>query len=82
MKRFFVTFFSVGSSFSSFIVGMCSGNGNQPNPLLTQVQSELPGGPWTSRLYIYLQDRRIISFSVVNMTEKSRCCQVDLGQFF
>ena len=52
MKRFFVTFVSVGSSFSSFIVGMCSGNGNQPNPLLTQVQSELPGGPLTGSTHI------------------------------
>ena len=43
MKRFFVTFVSVGFSFSSFIVGMCSGNGNQPNPLLTQVQPKWPG---------------------------------------
>ena len=53
MKRFFVTFVSVGFSFSSFIVGMCSGNGNQPNPLLTQVQSELPGGPLTGSTHIF-----------------------------
>ena len=32
-------------------------------------------------LYICLQVR-IISFSVVNMTEKSRCCQLDLRWFF
>ena len=44
MKRFFVTFVSVGFSFSSFItLEMCSGNGNQPNPLLTQVQPKWPG---------------------------------------
>ena len=54
MKRFFVTFFSVGSSFSSFIVGMCSGNGNQPNPLLTQVHPKLPGGPLTGSTHIYV----------------------------
>ena len=35
-----------------------------------------------SSLYICLQDRRIISFSVVNITEKLRCCQLDLGHFF
>ena len=33
-------------------------------------------------LYICLQDGRIISFSVVNITEKLRCCQLDLGHFF
>jgi hypothetical protein len=33
-------------------------------------------------LYICLQDRQIISFSVVNITEKLRCCQRDLGHFF
>jgi hypothetical protein len=33
-------------------------------------------------LYIRLQELRIISFSVVNLTEKSRCCQLDLGRFF
>ena len=38
---------------------------------------------WRSySLYICLQELRIISFSVVNMTEKSRCCQLDLGHFF
>ena len=30
-------------------------------------------------LYICLQDRGIISFSVVKITEKLRCCQLDLG---
>ena len=43
MKRFFVPFVSVGSWFSSFIARMCSGNSNQPNPLLTQVQPRWPG---------------------------------------
>ena len=33
-------------------------------------------------LQICLQDRRIISFSVVNITEKLRCHQFDLGHFF
>ena len=34
-------------------------------------------------LYICcLQDRRIISFSVVNITEKLRCFQLGLGHFF
>ena len=33
-------------------------------------------------LYICLQDRLIISFSVVNVTEKLRCCQLHLGHFF
>ena len=33
-------------------------------------------------LYICLQELRIISFSVVNMTEKLRRCQLDLGCFF
>ena len=32
-------------------------------------------------LYICLQELRIISFSIVNMTEKSRWCQFDLGRF-
>ena len=32
-------------------------------------------------LYICLQHPRIISFSVVNMTEKLWCCQLDLGHF-
>jgi hypothetical protein len=36
---------------------------------------------WTYSLYICLQELRIISFSVVNMTEKLRCCQLDLGCF-
>ena len=36
----------------------------------------------TYSLYICLQDRRIIPFSVVNITEKFRCCQLDLGNFF
>ena len=36
----------------------------------------------TDSLYICLQELRIISFSVVNMTEKLRCCQLDLGHFF
>ena len=29
-----------------------------------------------------LKEPRIISFSVVNMTEKLQCCQLDLGLFF
>ena len=33
-------------------------------------------------LYICLQELWIILFSVVNMTEKLRCCQLDLGRFF
>ena len=33
-------------------------------------------------LYICLQELWIISFSVVNKTEKLRCCQNDLGHFF
>ena len=36
----------------------------------------------TNSLYICLQELRIISFSVVNMTKKLRCCQLDLGRFF
>ena len=32
-------------------------------------------------LYICLQELRIISISVVNMTEESQCCQLDLGRF-
>ena len=35
----------------------------------------------TNSLYIRLQELRIISFSVVNMTEKLQCCQLDLGFF-
>ena len=37
---------------------------------------------YSNSLYICLQELPIISFSVVNMTEKSRCCQLDLGCFF
>ena len=37
---------------------------------------------YTHSLYICLQELRIISFSVVNMTEKLRSCQLDLGHFF
>ena len=37
---------------------------------------------YTHSLYICLQELRIISFSLVNMTEKLRCCQLDLGLFF
>ena len=33
-------------------------------------------------VYICLQELRIISFSVVNLIENSRCCQLDLGHFF
>ena len=33
-------------------------------------------------LYICLHELWIILYSVVNMTEKSRCCQLDLGQIF
>ena len=54
MKRFFVTFVCVWSWFSSFIAGMCNGNGNQPNPLLTQVHPKLPGGPLTGSTHIYV----------------------------
>ena len=36
---------------------------------------------YTHSLYICLQELRIISFLVVNMTEESQCCQLDLGRF-
>ena len=35
----------------------------------------------SNSLYICLQELRIISLSVVNMTEKLWCCQLDLGHF-
>ena len=36
----------------------------------------------TYSLYICLQEIQIISFLLVNMAEKLRCCQLDLGFFF
>ena len=35
----------------------------------------------SNSLYICLQELRLILFSVVNMTEKLQCCQLDLGLF-
>ena len=37
---------------------------------------------YSNNLHICLQELRMISFSVVNMTEKLRCCQLDLGHCF
>jgi hypothetical protein len=48
----------------------------------TYARTSYRNGRNTDSLYICLQELRIISFSVVNMTEKSRCCQLDLGRFF
>ena len=40
-------------------------------------------GIGSGKVPIYLPSRTTdISFSVVNMTEKSQCCQLDLGYFF
>ena len=43
MKRFLSHLLAWYPRFLALQLEMCSGNGNQPNPLLTQVQPKWPG---------------------------------------